>query len=342
MIDLTNIHEKYTQQQIEDVYINQGLTIKEAAKALELSEYAFYYLLGYYHISKRRGPKAGGSKVDQALARINKEEFINDYLVNNMRQSDIEIKYDIKTWVFEELVRHYDCKKDKSKVLELTHETAVKNAGSEEKLKDQINSKRKQTLENKTDSEKNAYRKLLSERTLGKNKNKTPWNKGLTKETDIRVAINAEHTKQANIEKAKNIQETDPKYFINWRNLVNQRMRENNTFNKSKPEDEYYEYLKTLYNEDDIIRQYKDERYPFACDFYIKSQDLFIECNYSWTHGGHLFNSDSEEDQQTLAEWQEKAKTSDFYKNAIETWTVRDVKKHETAKANNLNYEVIY
>ena len=30
----------------------------------------------------------------------------------------------------------------------------------------------------------------------------------------------------------------------------------------------------------------KYDRYPFACDFYISSLDLFIECNYHWTHGG--------------------------------------------------------
>ena len=40
--------------------------------------------------------------------------------------------------------------------------------------------------------------------------------------------------------------------------------------------------------------------------------------------------------------WQEKAKQSKFYENAIKTWTERDVKKQKIAKENHLNYKVIY
>lgn len=55
--------------------------------------------------------------------------------------------------------------------------------------------------------------------------------------------------------------------------------RKRGTFNASKPEDIYYSHLVEKYGADDVIRQYKDERYPFACDFYIKSKDTFIELN---------------------------------------------------------------
>lgn len=55
--------------------------------------------------------------------------------------------------------------------------------------------------------------------------------------------------------------------------------KQNNSFNKSKPEEYFYNYLLHKYSKEDIVRQYRDERYPFACDFYIKSQDLFIELN---------------------------------------------------------------
>ena len=96
------------------------------------------------------------------------------------------------------------------------------------------------------------------------------------------------------------------------------------------------------YGEQDVIRQYQsDPRYPFACDFYIKSLDLFVELNLTWTHGGKQFVG-SEEDLAKLAIWQEKAKHSKFYENAIETWTIRDVIKIQTAAKNNLNYKVYY
>ena len=77
--------------------------------------------------------------------------------------------------------------------------------------------------------------------------------------------------------------------------------KKNGTFNSSKPEEDYYNLLKEKYGEEDVVRQYRDERYPFACDFYIKSLDLFIECNYSWTHGGHPFDENNEEDLKLLS-----------------------------------------
>ena len=46
--------------------------------------------------------------------------------------------------------------------------------------------------------------------------------------------------------------------------------------------------------------------------------------------------------QTQLSDWIEKSKTSKYYKNAIEVWTRRDVKKRETAKANNINYLEVF
>lgn len=123
---------------------------------------------------------------------------------------------------------------------------------------------------------------------------------------------------------------------------TNEAKRINKTFNSSSIEDKYYQILIEAYGQDDVVRQYSDDRYPFACDFYIKSEDLFIELNLSWTHGFHRFNINDPEDQQKLSFWKEKAKTSDYYQNAIITWTERDPKKFEFAEKNNLNYQVIY
>ena len=63
---------------------------------------------------------------------------------------------------------------------------------------------------------------------------------------------------------------------------------------------------------------------------------MFIECQYSWTHGGHPYNK--ENDKEKLELWKEKAKTSKYYQNAINTWTIRDVNKREIANKNGLNY----
>lgn len=83
-------------------------------------------------------------------------------------------------------------------------------------------------------------------------------------------------------------------------NSIYKTKKKNHTFNTSKPEEESYNLLLHKYDKNDIIRQYKDERYPFSCDFYIKSLDLFIECNYHFTHGSHPFNADNIEDVKLL------------------------------------------
>lgn len=117
----------------------------------------------------------------------------------------------------------------------------------------------------------------------------------------------------------------------------NETKRKNGTFNTSKPEDEFYEILKTKYG-DSVIRNFKNDRYPFACDFYIPEKDLFIELQLFWTHGKEAFNKDKQEHQEKLRDWQNKKLSSNFYKLAIEVWTSADVKKRNIAKQNNLNY----
>lgn len=128
---------------------------------------------------------------------------------------------------------------------------------------------------------------------------------------------------------------------FNWITSVAKQIetkRKNNSFNTSKPEVESFNLLKEKYP--DVINQYKDERYPFACDFYIPSLDLYIECNYHWTHGGHPYNENNKEDQLLLEKW--KTHNAKFYKVAINTWTIRDVNKRNLAKQNNINYLEIW
>lgn len=117
--------------------------------------------------------------------------------------------------------------------------------------------------------------------------------------------------------------------------------RKNGSFNTSKAEDKLYKDLCIMFGTEDVIRQYTDkDRYPFACDFYIPSKDLFIELNLHWAHGEHPF--DSTRDSDTICIWKEKAITSDYYKSAVQHWTIADPLKQATAKQNNLNYIALY
>lgn len=117
----------------------------------------------------------------------------------------------------------------------------------------------------------------------------------------------------------------------------------NGSFTQSKPEVRVYEALKSTFGEIDVFKEYRDDdRYPFSCDFYIKSLDLFIEVNAHWTHGGHFFNEKDAEDIKRLKQLKKKSKTSKFYENMIEVWTKRDPLKKKTAEEQGLNYLVFW
>ena len=119
------------------------------------------------------------------------------------------------------------------------------------------------------------------------------------------------------------------------------------TFNHSKAEEKFYELLCEIFDKDDIERQYFCERYPFNCDFYIKSMDIFIEYHGSHFHNGKAFSLEIHKDE--LNELKQKADEMhqikdkrNQYDAIIYTWTDLDVRKLEIAKSNNLNYLVFY
>lgn len=95
---------------------------------------------------------------------------------------------------------------------------------------------------------------------------------------------------------------------------------------------------------DDVYTQYgptqADDRYPFHCDFYIKSIDLFIELNAYYSHGKHWFDPKSSDDQALADKW--RSTGSRLNLEAADVWTMRDPKKRQAAKANRLRYLVFW
>lgn len=122
----------------------------------------------------------------------------------------------------------------------------------------------------------------------------------------------------------------------------------NGTICTSKNEELIYKLLINKFGKDNIERQYKSKEYPFACDFYIKSLELYIEYHGSWTHGQKPFEN-TVEDIEKLNKWKIKSteinfkgETKDYYKNAIYVWTKLDPKKLKVFKGNKLNYKIFY
>ena len=112
--------------------------------------------------------------------------------------------------------------------------------------------------------------------------------------------------------------------------------RKNKTFHTSQIEELFKDYLDSINIE--YIRQYKNKKYPFNCDFYIPKFDLYIEIQGNWLHGKHPY--DPKIDNKIIEMW--KSKNTKFYNNAIEVWTIKDPLKRKITKDNNLRFLEIF
>jgi len=279
---------------------------------------------------------------------IDKETLVQLYIKENNTTAELAIKFNTSVATINRLLKKYNIKKD----------MALKAA------------KISSTKQNKTIEEKAAYAVKISESRTGKGLGKIPWNKGKhtgngwtgrhhTEETKQKISS----TKQAKSLEEKQLIEQKRKasrgHIEPWnkgltytmsKEIIQQAKEKeiatkklNGTFTKSALEENFYVKLKEYFPEKDIYRQYFDKtRYPFSCDFYIKPLDLFIELNGNWTHGFRPFDSNDASCIDQLKRWQEKAKHSEYYKNAIYTWTDLDVRKRIVAYENNLLYVQLY
>lgn len=159
------------------------------------------------------------------------------------------------------------------------------------------------------------------------------WNKGLTKQTDDRLM------------KMSLKALGRPCMVDDWESAKKKEYetkKRNNSFNISKPEKELKLKLIELFGEDNVLSQYRDDRYPFNCDLYIKPLDLFIELNLYWAHNTHPFDEQNLKDLEILNLWKIKSISHKQYEYAIKVWTITDPNKKNIAIKNNLNYLSIY
>lgn len=137
------------------------------------------------------------------------------------------------------------------------------------------------------------------------------------------------------VESPAMLKETQAKIYVT--------KKRNHTVTSSKAEQIAYAMLVEKFGNNDVEHHHKDnEKYPFVCDFYISSLDVYIELNLHWSHGRKWFLG-TDADMAKLETWKAKAAAgSDYYACAIQTWTERDVLKRETAIRNTLNYLVFW
>lgn len=114
----------------------------------------------------------------------------------------------------------------------------------------------------------------------------------------------------------------------------------NGTFGgrNSQQQKQLYHLLQEKYNE--VYTDYKTPQYPFHCDFYIPSIDLYIEYQGYVTHGDGLFHcpyNSANIEHLKHVKWLQDHKPYKW-KDIIDTWTIRDPIKRNTAKNNGLNW----
>ena len=113
----------------------------------------------------------------------------------------------------------------------------------------------------------------------------------------------------------------------------------NGTFGgrKSKLQHKLYCLLKEQFKE--VYEDYKNEKYPFHCDFYIPSIDTYIEYQGYLTHGDGEFHCPFDKNNKSHLKHIKWLETNKPYKwkDIIDTWTIRDPLKIKTAKDNCLN-----
>ena len=220
-----------------------------------------------------------------------------------------------------------------SKIKEVRNKVAEGNKKYQEKLRKEGITPFFGTEEGKTAAREGVLRKYGTD-----NINKTEQRRNEMREN---WKSKSKEEKRKWIEKCRRVQTKEVQQRIS------DTKRKNNSFHISSWEAMLTEKLSNLFP--DLKTQYKDKRYPFHCDFYIPSLDLFIECNFHWTHGRRPFNPNSEKDMEQLKHWEELGRSAtsvrdkgQYYKNAITTWTDLDVRKRAIAEQNGLNYLVFY
>lgn len=209
-----------------------------------------------------------------------------------------------------------------------------------------------------------------SENTLLHNKNMTPEARAIKSEKVRKSNLGTHHSEEtkekirkSNVGKKKSATPTSfKKGHIPWNKgkkglykwsegraeKMYATMIKNGTIGtfKSNLEKKVESELIEKYGAEHVIYQYFDkDRYPFKCDFYVDTEDLFVEVNGWWHHGPHPYDPNSIEDEDLLNELRWKAEThpdKKQYKEAIRIWTVYDPLKQKIAKQNNLNYLMIY
>lgn len=349
------LRKKINKEKAYDLYINKNMEAKEASELLGCTEKGLRTL-----IHRERWIKRPRERVN-----ISKDLLYYLYLTKNLSRKEVAEELNISEHVVKRRLKEYNIKKGVEGHIENIRKSCMEKYGlpnggwapeTQEKIKrtnlerygsesylqcDNYKKKNKETLERLgvtnvfqlEDVKKKSKETMVKKYGVEHN----TQNKEIAMKVADSIHNNWKHKTEEELKRLSEIYSESTKRCLD---KINATKRKNGTFNTSKPEQKIKRLLEECFP--DTKCQYESELYPFNCDFYIPCLDLYIEYQGFWSHGKHPFDPESEKDLEKLKIWKEKSKTSKFYKNAIETWTVRDPLKRKIAKQNNLKWSEFF
>jgi len=271
---------------------------------------------------------------------ISKEQIIQLYIKNNLKRNEVSNVLNISERKLKRLISQYQITKPQ-KLRQLNREkTNLKKYGV--KTPSESSNIRKTYIKNsynkwgysnpaKSEIIKNKIIKTYSERHGGMGNASASSNQKYKK--TMLLKYKQKHNWNIGILRHNKMDEKSLKLKLQKEYFTK---KKNGTFNISKSELEVKELLLQKYP--DLECQYKSELYPYNCDFYIPSLDLYIEFQGLWTHGREPYDFSNKKHQEIIQKWKEKSKTSKFYESAINVWSISDPLKRKIVKDNKLNY----
>lgn len=274
---------------------------------------------------KGRLPKH--TRLDDLILMVSKEELYDLYIIQNIPFHKLYEQLNISDRDLRKLLTHYKIKKDlkqaaKNNQYKATHEDYVERGKKSA-------STQKKNWESKSDAEKHEWVKTCRDAQLNmsaeKKKKKTDgylnWWFSLTEEQRREINLKRSNTVKQNWEENGDV--------ILQKMKITEKENRKDRLCRSVAEQKMFDVLIKKYP--DVIYDIRvDDRYPFYVDFYVPSEDLFIELNAHPSHGRLPMH---------LLKFEEYSKYTSKW---ADVFGRRDVEKQNCALMNNLNYIMIY
>lgn len=334
-------YTKISREDLVELFINQNLSTKEVSEKLGFSDCVIKRAIKYNNIKK-----SNELKTEKRKKSIKEKYGVEYYSQHPKFKEKIEATH-LKNCGYRSNFQD-PISKEKAK------QTMLKRYGvANSRQSKEVQEKAKQTCLERYGVENPKQNKEIQEK-IKETTLKRYGVDSFSKTTEFKEKIENTHLKNcgyksnfqdpAFIKKAK--QTCLEKYGYEYA-MQNEQIKEKNYLSKKKnhnvaassEEEKIFDLLKEKFT--DVKRQFRDNiRYPFACDFYIPEQDLFIEYQGHWNHGlgdcHEPFDKNNKKHLEKVKFLESRHKKS--YQCAIQVWTIRDPLKRETAKKNNLNW----